>query len=60
VTVQQQVTRNVTITYISNVGSTQEQVIQVEYNINRNISIVALRDYNGTFGIDIKIKKRFP
>jgi translocation and assembly module TamB len=60
VTVQQRVTRNVTITYISNVGSTQEQVIQVEYNLNRNISIVALRDYNGTFGMDIKIKKRFP
>jgi translocation and assembly module TamB len=60
VTVQQQVTRNMTITYISNVGSTQEQVIQVEYNVNRNISVVALRDYNGTFGIDIKIKKRFP
>jgi translocation and assembly module TamB len=60
VTVQQRVTRNVTITYISNVGSTQEQVIQVEYNVNRNISIVALRDYNGTFGIDVKIKKRFP
>ena len=60
VTVQQRVTRDVTITYVSNVGSTQEQVIQVEYNINRNISIVALRDYNGTFGIDVKIKKRFP
>ena len=40
-------------------GSTQEQVIQVEYNVNRNISIVALRDYNGTFGIDIVKKKRF-
>jgi translocation and assembly module TamB len=60
VTVQQQVTRNMTITYVSNVGSTQEQVIQVEYNVSRNVSIVALRDYNGTFGIDIKIKKRFP
>ena len=60
VTVQQRVTRNMTITYVSNVGSTQEQVIQFEYNVNRNISIVALRDYNGTFGIDIKIKKRFP
>ena len=59
-TVQQQVTRNMTITYVSNVGSTQEQVIQVEYNVNRNVSIVALRDYNGTFGIDIKIKKAFP
>jgi translocation and assembly module TamB len=60
VTVQQQVTRNLTVTYVSNVGSTQQQVIQVEYNVNRNISIVALRDYNGTFGIDIKFKKRFP
>jgi translocation and assembly module TamB len=60
VTVQQQVTRNLTVTYVSNVGSTQQQVIQVEYNVNRNVSIVALRDYNGTFGIDLKIKKRFP
>lgn len=59
VTVEQQVTRNLTITYVSNVGSTQEQVIQVEYNVDKNLSIVALRDYNGTFGIDIKIKKHF-
>jgi translocation and assembly module TamB len=60
VTVQQQVTPDLTITYVSNVSSTQQQVIQVEYNVTRNISIVALRDYNGTFGIDVKIKKRFP
>jgi translocation and assembly module TamB len=60
VTVQQQVTRNLTVTYVSNVGSTQQQVIQVEYNVDRNVSVVGLRDYNGTFGIDVKIKKRFP
>jgi translocation and assembly module TamB len=59
VTVEQQIARNLNIMYVSNVGSTQEQVIQVEYTINRNISVVALRDYNGTFGIDIKIRKRF-
>src|SRR5271170_3354190 len=59
VTVEQQVSRNLTITYVSNVGSTQQQVIQVEYNVNRNVSIVALRDYNGTFGIDVVFKKRF-
>jgi translocation and assembly module TamB len=59
VTVEQQVTRNLTITYVSNVSSTQEQVIQLEYNVDRNVSVVALRDQNGTFGIDIKIKKRF-
>jgi translocation and assembly module TamB len=60
VTVEQQVTRDLTVTYVSNVSSSQQQVIQVEYNLNRNISIVGLRDQNGTFGVDIKIKKRFP
>jgi translocation and assembly module TamB len=60
VTVEQQVTPNLTVTYVSNVSSTQQQVIQVEYNVTRTISVVALRDQNGTFGIDIKFKKRLP
>jgi len=60
VTVEQQVTPNLSVTYVSNVSSTQQQVIQIEYNVTRNISIVALRDQNGTFGMDVKIKKRFP
>jgi translocation and assembly module TamB len=60
VTVEQQVTPTLTVTYVSNVTSTQQQVIQVEYNVTRSISVVALRDQNGTFGIDIKFKKRLP
>ncbi len=59
VTIEQQVTRDLVITYITNVTSTQQQVIQVEYSVNRDISIVALRDENGTFGLDVKFKKRF-
>jgi len=54
------VTRTLTVTYVSNVSSTQQQVIQVEYNVTRNISIVGLRDQNGTFGIDVKFTKRLP
>jgi translocation and assembly module TamB len=60
VTVEQQVTPNLTVTYVSNVSSTQQQVIQVEYNVTRTISVVALRDQNGTFGVDVKFKKRLP
>ncbi len=60
VTVEQQVARNLTVTYVSNVSSTQQQVIQVEYNVTRNISVIALRDQNGTFGMDVKFKKRLP
>ena len=59
VTIEQQVTRDLVITYITNVTSTQQQVIQIEYNVSRSISIVALRDQNGTFGLDVKFKKRF-
>jgi translocation and assembly module TamB len=59
ITIEQQVTRDLTITYITNVTSTQSQVIQVEYNVNRNASLVLLRDQNGTFGLDVKFKKRF-
>ncbi|MGB9431553.1 MAG: translocation/assembly module TamB domain-containing protein [Candidatus Acidiferrum sp.] len=60
VTVEQQVTPTLTVTYVSNVSSTQQQVIQVEYNVTRTISVVALRDQNGTFGIDVVFKKRLP
>jgi len=59
VTIEQQLTRDLVITYITNVTGAQQQVIQVEYNINRDLSVVALRDQNGTFGLDIKFKKRF-
>jgi translocation and assembly module TamB len=60
VTVEQQLSPNLNVTYVSNVTSTQQQVIQVEYNVTRTISVVALRDQNGTFGVDIKFKKRLP
>ena len=60
ITVEQQLTPNLSIMYVSNVSSTQQQVIQVEYNVTRVVSVVALRDQNGTFGVDIKIKKRLP
>jgi len=59
VTIEQQIARDLVITYITNVTSTQQQVIQVEYNIRRHVSIVALRDQNGTFGLDVKFTRRF-
>lgn len=59
VTIEQQLTRDLTITYISSVTSTQQQVVQVEYAVNREISLLFLRDQNGAFGIDVKFKNRF-
>ena len=59
VTIEKQVTHDLTVTYSTNTTSDQEQVIQVEYALRRDLSIIALRDNNGTFGLDIKLTKRF-
>ena len=59
VTIEQQVTRGLVVTYITDITTTQYQVVQVEYTINREYSVVALRDENGTFGLDVVRKTRF-
>ena len=58
VTVEQQVARNLTLTYSTNVSVSNQQIIQVEYNVTRNISIMALRDQNGVVSFDFKIRRR--
>jgi len=59
VTIEQQVTPGLVVTYITDVTTTQYQVIQIEYTINREFSVVGLRDENGTFGLDVVRKTRF-
>jgi translocation and assembly module TamB len=59
VTIAEQFSRNLVITYSTDVTSTQEQVIQIEYTVRPDVSVVALRDENGTFGIDVVRRQRF-
>ena len=59
ITISQQFSRDLIITYVTNVTSSQQQIIQIEYAVRRDVSLVALRDQNGTFGIDVIFKKRF-
>jgi len=55
VTIQEQVTRDLSITYSTNAAtSNQYQLIQVEYRIKRGLSVQFLRDINGTYGFDIE------
>jgi len=58
VSIEQQVKDNLTITYTTNVAQTSQQVIRAEYNISRNVSIVAIRDQNGVVSFDVKIRRR--
>lgn len=58
-TFEQQVSRDVTLTYITNLNRTQEQIVQIEWDLGRQWSALAVRDANGLFGIDFQYKKRF-
>jgi translocation and assembly module TamB len=58
-TLEQQITPSVTFTYITNVTSSNPQIIRVEWAISRQFSVVALREENGLLGIDFFYKVRF-
>jgi translocation and assembly module TamB len=57
-TVEQQVSNNITITYITNLAQSAQQVIQFEYNINRQYTILGTRDENGVLSMDLLIRQR--
>jgi translocation and assembly module TamB len=59
ITVQQRVSHDLTITYVTDVTSTQRQVIQFEYSVSRKLTIRALRDENDTYGVDFILRKYF-
>jgi translocation and assembly module TamB len=59
VTIEQQLNNNITVTYVTNISqSSSQQLIQVEYNVTRNISIVAVRDQNGILSFDVHYRQR--
>ncbi|HEU4416422.1 MAG TPA: translocation/assembly module TamB domain-containing protein [Candidatus Angelobacter sp.] len=58
VTIETQINNNITFTYITSLTQSAETVIQVEYNIDKNVSIVAVRDQNGVLGFDVHIRRR--
>ena len=57
-TVEQQVSNNVTLTYITNLTQSAQQVIQFEYNINSEFTVQGLRDENGVVSFNLLIRRR--
>jgi translocation and assembly module TamB len=58
-TFEQQVSRNVNLTYITNLNHTQEQIVRVQFDLSPRWSVIAVRDSNGLFGMDLQYRKRF-
>ena len=59
VAIQQRVTGNILLTFSTDITNTQNQSVQIQYKINKKVSVSVLRDENGGYGIDIHYHKVF-
>lgn len=58
VTLEQQISKDITLTYATSLTRSQQQLVQLEWNISQEWSVVAVRDENGVFGIDFQYRRR--
>ena len=59
ITVQQQLSRQITATFATNVNTSAQQLISVQYDLNHDNSIVVTRDESGVFSIVYKLRRRY-
>jgi translocation and assembly module TamB len=59
VTLEQQVTPDITFTYITVINNSDPQVVSVEWDLGKQWSVSALREDNGVFGIDFFVKRHY-
>ena len=58
ITIEQEFANNLSLSYSTNVSQSAEQIIQGEYYINRNISVLGTRDQNGVVSFDVRVRRR--
>jgi translocation and assembly module TamB len=59
ITVVEPISKQVTLTFATNVNQTAQELIQVAYQINQSTALVLTRDENGVFSIVYKIRKQY-
>jgi translocation and assembly module TamB len=58
-TIEQSLSRDVTMTFSSNLSRSSQQVVRLEWDVSKEWSMIAVRDENGSFGVDFLFRKRF-
>jgi translocation and assembly module TamB len=59
ITVTEPVSKQATLTYATNVNSTAEQLIQGEWHLTQDFSILAVRDESGVFSLIFRLHRRY-
>jgi translocation and assembly module TamB len=59
ITVQQQISRQITATFATNVNTSAQELIQVQYDFNHDNAVVVTRDESGVYSIVYKLRRRY-
>ncbi len=59
ITVQEPLSKQLTLVFATNVNESAQQLIQIQYQLSENRSIVATRDEAGVFSIVFRVRKRY-
>jgi translocation and assembly module TamB len=59
ITVEEQLGKNLTLTYATDVNTTAQQLLQAEVAINRHVSLLVTRDESGVFSMVVKATRRY-
>jgi translocation and assembly module TamB len=59
VAIQQRVSGNILLTFSTDITTTQNESVQIQYQAKPNITFSVLRDENGGYGIDVSYHKVF-
>lgn len=57
--IEQSISRDVAITFVTNLNRSQQQVVRLEWDLSRQWSLIAIKDENGSFAVDFLYRRRF-
>ncbi len=58
VTISERLAKDLVVTFSRNLTTSQEQIVIIEYDVTKDLSIVATRDEDGKYGLDFRFRKR--
>ncbi len=59
ITVSERISRDLIVTYSRNLSTDEEQIIVLEYEVGKGLTVIATRDEDGELGLDFRFRKRF-
>ncbi|MCS6884102.1 MAG: translocation/assembly module TamB domain-containing protein [Acidobacteriota bacterium] len=59
ITLGRRISRNLSVTYSTDLSTGREQIFLIEYQLKNNLSLVGVRSEDGSYGFEVRLRKQF-